>query len=448
MSTAAIIAGTTAAASLGGAAISSNAAGNAASTQANAADQAAQLQYQASQNALNFQEQQWQQSQANIAPWLQSGAGALSNLDYLLGINPASTSQAPFSSGGTVAPGGTQPTGGPSQPIRPGGMLTAQGGPAPSLGGNDGSFQPQGGPAWSVNSGFDGSFRPQGGPAAGVGGNGIWGAPQAWGGPTAQGGPAPTIGNGTIRPRSMMAPIETPSDGGLNLSTPNGSPAPSVPTGGTPSPITASPNTSLGGFGSLMQAYPGGPFVAPTGLTEQNDPGYQARLNLGQQAFEQSAAARGNVLTGGTAQAENQLAQDYASNEYNNVYNRALSGYDTNFNTWNTGQTNQFNRLAALSGVGQTAANQLGNLGVQASNSITGNILGTAGAIGQQMNNAAAANASGIVGSANAWGGALGNTGNNISQLLLLQQLQNGGGGGGLGGGVGTSNSDFYGQWA
>src|SRR3954465_2361262 len=77
--------------SIGGAAMSSHAAGKAADAQAAAADRSAQLQYQASQDALNFQKQQYAQSQANLAPWLQSGAAGLSNLDYLLGITPPNT---------------------------------------------------------------------------------------------------------------------------------------------------------------------------------------------------------------------------------------------------------------------------------------------------------------------------------------------------------------------
>jgi hypothetical protein len=51
--------------------------------------------------------------------------------------------------------------------------------------------------------------------------------------------------------------------------------------------------------------------------------------------------------------------------------------------------------------------------------------MGTASAIGQDYNNAAAANASGVVGSANACGGALGSGASGISNLLLLNQLQN-----------------------
>jgi len=179
--------------------------------------------------------------------------------------------------------------------------------------------------------------------------------------------------------------------------------------------------------GSLTTPY-GQTFQAPTGLTEQNDPGYMARLQLGTDALQRSAAARGSVLTGGTAKALDTYAQDYASNEYNNVYNRALQGYTTNFNAYNTNQANQYNRLAALSGVGQTTANQLANQGQAASNNVTNNLLTSGAQQAQQINNAGAATASGYVGAGNAWSGALGGTANNLSNLYLLSQMGGGSG--------------------
>ena len=81
-----IMAGVGLAGSIGSAAIGSSAASNAASTQASAAEQAQQLQAQEAQNALNFNEQQWNTTQANAAPWLQAGQGGLNALQYGLGI--------------------------------------------------------------------------------------------------------------------------------------------------------------------------------------------------------------------------------------------------------------------------------------------------------------------------------------------------------------------------
>lgn len=74
----------------------------------------------------------------------------------------------------------------------------------------------------------------------------------------------------------------------------------------------------------------GAPFVGPTAVTEQNDPGYQFRLKQGEQALESSAAARGLLNTGGTLKDVLQYGQDYASGEFKNVYDRARSDYEMN----------------------------------------------------------------------------------------------------------------------
>jgi hypothetical protein len=186
--------------------------------------------------------------------------------------------------------------------------------------------------------------------------------------------------------------------------------------------IGGTANGSGVGQGSLTTPY-SGTFTAPTGLTEQNDPGFQARLQLGQDAIQRSAAAKGGVVTGGTAQSLNNEAQDYASNEYGNVYNRALNTFGTNFNAYNTNQSNQYNKLAALSGTGQQTATNLAQQGQSASNNVTSNLLTTGQQQGQDYQNAGAASASGYVGAANSYGGALNGIGNNISNLGLLNQL-------------------------
>src|ERR1039458_8807912 len=82
----AIAGGIGAAGSVGGALISSNAAGNAAGAQVSAAEQAQQLQAQEAQNSLDFQKQEWNTQQQNLAPWLQAGQGGLSQLQTLLGL--------------------------------------------------------------------------------------------------------------------------------------------------------------------------------------------------------------------------------------------------------------------------------------------------------------------------------------------------------------------------
>lgn len=193
-------------------------------------------------------------------------------------------------------------------------------------------------------------------------------------------------------------------------------------------------NGSGVGQGSLLQPY-GQSFTAPTGLTEQNDPGYQARLQLGTDAIQKSAAARGSVVTGGTAKALDTYGQDYASNEYGNVYNRALNTFDTNFNAYNTNQSNQFNKLAQVAGAGQATAANMAQQGQAASNNVTSNLLTTGAQQGQNINNAGAATASGYVGQANAYSNGINGVGNSLTNFALLNSMSGyGKSGGGLSG--------------
>lgn len=106
------------------------------------------------------------------------------------------------------------------------------------------------------------------------------------------------------------------------------------------------------------------------------DPGYQFRRAEGMRGLENSAAARGGLLSGNFIRNAQRYGQDLASQEYGNA----------------------FNRLAGIAGVGQTQAQQLAGLGSQ-----------YAGNVGQNMMNAANARASGYVGKANAQAGLMGN---------------------------------------
>lgn len=101
------------------------------------------------------------------------------------------------------------------------------------------------------------------------------------------------------------------------------------------------------------------------------DPGYDFRMSEGAKAIERSAAARGGVLGGATLKALTQYNQDFASNEFNNAYYR-----------WNADNTNIYNRLAGIAGVGQqaNAANQQAGQ-VYAMNA-SNNLMGAANASG------------------------------------------------------------------
>lgn len=162
-------------------------------------------------------------------------------------------------------------------------------------------------------------------------------------------------------------------------------------------------------------------FQAPSGQAAQNYPGYQFALSQGTGALNNSALASGGALTGNTGEALQQYGQQLGQTDYANVYNQALQQYQQSYNQYENNQSNLFNRYASLAGLGQTSAAQLGQQGQAAATNV-GNINSTAGAqIGQQLNNAAAAQASGYVGGANALSGGL----NSLSQYAQLQQLLN-----------------------
>jgi hypothetical protein len=434
--------------SIAGSAIGANAAGNAASTQANAAEYAAQLQNQQAQQALQFQEQVYAGQQQNIAPWLQSGAGALSSLDQLLGVNPQ-----------------TPGTGFSWDVAHPGQDLNIQGNnPGAGYTGTpiapSNAFAQQNTPQQYVTDPISGRQSPlrsatySGAPAStSVPLNSLTNPPTGSdlirAGTFTSGNPSATLnaplnrygintnqigiqagaarGGQTGQPASGLGGLPNPITGLPRGATPAGAPTP----GGTTN--TGAPLSNLlGGTptqGGLLQGW-NQQFQAPTAATEQNDPGYQFRLQQGLQALENSAAAQGGLLSGNTGQALEGYAQNYASGEYNNVYNRALQQYQQNYNIFQQNQNNQFNRLAALSGIGQTAAGQLNSAGQGAAGNVGNILLNSGQQIGNAIQNAGAATASGYIGGANAITGGLSGATGALGQNLLLSSLLGNQGGG------------------
>lgn len=95
------------------------------------------------------------------------------------------------------------------------------------------------------------------------------------------------------------------------------------------------------------------------------DPGYQFRMNEANKAIERGAAARGGLMGGGTLKALTRYNQDYASNEYQNAYNR-----------FNADRDQRYNKLSNMAGLGQTATNQLVNAGGNYGMSVANNAIG------------------------------------------------------------------------
>lgn len=171
-----------------------------------------------------------------------------------------------------------------------------------------------------------------------------------------------------------------------------------------------------------------GKFQAPTAEEARATPGYEFQLGQGENAIQNSAAAQGGLLSTGALKTLNQFGQGLADTTYSQTYNRAFNEYLQGYNQFQNNQANEFNRLAAASGMGQTTATTLGQLGQQSASNIANiNLTGGAQQAGSLLYGGAA-RASGYAGLANALGGGA----NNIGQLLFLQQLLQGNQLGGL----------------
>ena len=133
----------------------------------------------------------------------------------------------------------------------------------------------------------------------------------------------------------------------------------------------------------------------------QADPGYAFRLSEGMKALDRTAASRGGLLSGATLKGAQRYAQDLASQEYTNAFNR-----------YQATRTGTLNPLQSLSGGAQTSANVL---------------TGAAGTLGGQLGaniiGAGNAQAAGQIGQANAIVGGLGQGINFYQNQQLLNRL-------------------------
>ena len=129
------------------------------------------------------------------------------------------------------------------------------------------------------------------------------------------------------------------------------------------------------------------------------DPGYQFRLQQGMAANQNAANQSGGMLSGNTLQGMQNYAQNAASQEYSNAFNR-----------YQTQRSNIYNTLASIAGLGQSAQSQSNQLAQNYANNQTGLITG-----------AGAAQAAGQVGSANALAGGLQGAG---SSYMLSQMMK------------------------
>lgn len=143
----------------------------------------------------------------------------------------------------------------------------------------------------------------------------------------------------------------------------------------------------------------------------ENDPIYKKALEWattqGTQAINRGAAARGGLDSGSTLKGIVDYALGSASQYGNDAFNR-----------FNITQGNQFNRNAAVAGIGQTATGQSIGAGTNYANNVSDLITG-----------AGNARAASIVGGTNAITGAANNIANYYSGQKTLDKILQAGGG-------------------
>lgn len=162
-------------------------------------------------------------------------------------------------------------------------------------------------------------------------------------------------------------------------------------------------DSNAGDYGSLLKRFS----TEDLNADPVYNSGLQFGLDQGTGAINARAIAGGGYDSGATLKALTKYANDYGSTKANESYNR-----------YNTDQNNIYNKLAGVSGAGQQATNNVAASGTQIANNISG-----------LTTDAGSARSAGIIGGANAWGGALGgvsNAANNYGTSNYLKSLMNG----------------------
>jgi hypothetical protein len=159
-----------------------------------------------------------------------------------------------------------------------------------------------------------------------------------------------------------------------------------------------------------MEDYKQSPLYTPMvrNLAElQATPGYQFQLQQGLQGVQQSAAAKGGLLSGAAGQAMNNYAQGQAAQGYQSAWERAQKAYGTAFNQDLSQKAQIGTMYLEPAKLGSTSALGLGQIGVGAANAMAPayQALGAANAAGAAAPWTGAASAVGSLGSLFGGGG-------------------------------------------
>lgn len=340
-------------ATVAGAAISSSSSSKASKAQGRAAKEASDAQLQASRESNALQKEIYDQNRADSAPWRNTGESALNELSWRMGLGGNGQQNA-------LAPQKTRDAF--YQELLGSGKYTTQGTPQ-----YWGYYDDQG---YQTN---DPDYKNN------------WGKWLEKGGPIGGGSWETTYQGGTPASTDFTA-LNAEADrlyGDYSKSR-------QAQGGG----YTGDPNTR----GELMRDF--------TMADRDADPVYQSGLQFGLQqgvqGLERQGAASGMQLSGATLKALARFGNDYGTTKAQGAYDR-----------FNQNKTTKYNRLAGISGTGQTAANQIAQMGQNYAGSVGANNINTANNIGSNLIGAGNARASNYIAQGQNWG----NTFNSLSNL-------------------------------
>lgn len=163
----------------------------------------------------------------------------------------------------------------------------------------------------------------------------------------------------------------------------------------------------------------------PSAMTQADleaTPGYQFTLSQGLKAVQNSASARGLGVSGAAMKG----AADYATGLSNQTYAQRFANQQSLFGNQQTRfgnietqfandqgmRQNAFNRLSAVTGIGQSSAAQTGAMGLQAANAAGGFLTSGASAAG-----------AGLIAGGNAGAGAFNGISNGINSYINQNRL-------------------------
>lgn len=196
---------------------------------------------------------------------------------------------------------------------------------------------------------------------------------------------------------------------------------------------------SFAGAPSTYQPQPGYQNFTNADLNAQLAPNYGFMLQQGQGANLSAANTTGGMVSGNALRGLQDYTQNYASNAYQNALNNYMAQYQLGlssnmsqqaqaYNQQTANQTNIFNRLSGIAGLGLQGATGTANA-----------MLGTGTNIAQLTQGIGQAQAAGQVGQANAYAGIANNIGNaGLYYGLTRSPNTLGGTGGAAGGGAGA----------